>query len=99
MRDLSDLRGQGMAQAFSQSSPTASHFQRFVLVRAAKAPQGLYGENEVRQVEVFESITSVLLLPKNDVLEQDMDDIFTDFELLETVQLLRGGRHTVVRDQ
>jgi hypothetical protein len=88
-----------MAQALSQSSPKSSYCQRPVLGQSAKAPQGLHGEDAMNRIEVAESITSVLLLPKNDILEQDMDDIFTFFELLETVQLLRGGRHTLVRDQ
>jgi hypothetical protein len=40
----------------------------------------------------------VLLLPKNKILEQDMDGMFTDCDSLATVQLLIGGRNTLVRD-
>lgn len=47
----------------------------------------------------MEELNPVLLIPENDIFEQDMEEIFRDFEELATVQLLMRGRYAIVRDQ
>lgn len=44
-------------------------------------------------------LNPVLLIPRNNYLEQDMQELFQDCDEVATVQLLRRGRHVMVRDQ
>jgi hypothetical protein len=44
-------------------------------------------------------LSPVLLLPKNNILDQDMPALFKACSELVTAQVLMGGKYAMVRDQ